>query len=74
MFDLMKARHQLWMAKFPNTPEARNFPFTGLENPRPATKFASGPRVDPSKLPFDPLEAIKKVPGWDGIEFDQAGD
>ena len=71
MFNLMKARHQLWMQKYPNTPEARGFPFTGLENPRPATTAASQPRVDVSKLPFDPREAIKKVPGWAGAEFDQ---
>jgi hypothetical protein len=69
MFDLMKARHQL---KYPNTPEAHDFPFTGLENPRPATKVASQPRGDFSKLSFDPAEAIKQVPGWDGIEIDRA--
>jgi arylsulfatase len=74
MFDLMKTRHQLWMQKYPNTPEARGFPFTGLENPRPAINAASQPRVNVSRLPFDPREVIKKVPGWDGIEFDQAPD
>ena len=74
MFSLMKARHELWMQKYPNTPEARGFPFAGIENPRPETKAASQPRVDPSKLPFDPVEAIKKAPGWDGIDFDQASD
>ena len=72
MFNLMKTRHELWMQKYPNTPEARGFPLTGLENPRPATKAASQPRVDPAKLPFDALEAIKKVPGWAGAEIDQA--
>jgi arylsulfatase len=72
MFSLMKTRHELWMQKYPNTPEARDYPFTGLENPRPETKAASQPRVDVSKLPFDPREFIKVVPGWDGIEFDQA--
>jgi arylsulfatase len=74
MFDLMKTRHELWMQKYPNTPMARGFPLTGLENPRPAIKAASQPRVDVSKLPFDPTEAIKKVPGWDGMAFDQAND
>ena len=58
----MKVRHQLWMAKYPNTPEARDFPLTGIENARPETKAAGQPRVDPSKLPFDPREFIKSVP------------
>ena len=74
MFDIMKTRHQLWMQKYPNTPEARGYPFTGLENPRPETKAASQPRVYPSKLPFDPATVIKQVPGWAGMEFDQAPD
>ncbi len=26
MFNIMKVRHQLWMAKYPNTAEARDFP------------------------------------------------
>jgi arylsulfatase len=48
MFNIMKVRHQLWMAKYPNTPEARDFPLTGIENARPETKAAGQPRVDPS--------------------------
>jgi arylsulfatase len=72
MFDMMRTRHGLWMQKYPNTAEARDFPFTGLENPRPATLAASRPRVDPSKLPFDPAEAVRLVPGWAGTTFDTA--
>ena len=71
MFDLMKARHELWMAKYPNTPEARDFPLQGIENARPETKAAGQPRVDPAKLPFDPKEVIKALKGWDGAEFDK---
>ena len=74
MFSLMSTRHELWMQKYPNMPEARDFPFTGIENARPATRAASQPRVDPSKLPFDLREAIKQVPGWAGTAFDQAPD
>ena len=66
----MKARHQLWMQEYPNTPEARGYPFTGLENPRPATKAASQPPIDPSRLRFDPSKLIKMVPGWNGSGFD----
>ena len=73
MFDIMKARHLLWMLKYPNTPEARDWPLTGIENARPETKAAGQPRVDPSKLPFDPKEFIKALQGWEGAEFDQDG-
>jgi arylsulfatase len=71
MFNIMKVRHQLWMAKYPNTTEDRAFPLTGIENARPETKAAGQPRVDPAKLPFDPREFIKKLPGWEGAEFDR---
>jgi arylsulfatase len=71
MFDIMKVRHQLWMQKYPNTPEARAFPLTGIENARPETVAASQPRADLSKLPFDPYDFIKVVPGWAGAAFDQ---
>ena len=72
MFNIMKARHQLWMAKYPNTPEARDWPLTGIENARPETKAAGQPRIDVSKLPFDPKEFIKALPGWEGAEFEQS--
>jgi arylsulfatase len=72
MFNMMKARHQLWMEKYPNTPEARDWPLQGIENARPETKAAGRPRVDVSKLPFDPKEFIKKLKGWEGAEFDRA--
>ena len=60
------------MAKYPNAPEARDWPLTGIENASPATKAAGRPRVDVSKLPFDPKEFIKALPTWEGIEFDKA--
>jgi len=71
MFNIMRARHELWMAKYPNTPEARGFPLTGIENARPETEAAGRPRVDPAELPFDPREIIKQLKGWEGTEFDQ---
>jgi len=72
MFNIMRARHELWMAKYPNTPEARAFPLTGIENARPETKAAGRWRVDPSKLPVDPREFIKRLKGWEGTELDKA--
>ena len=29
------------------------------------------PRVDVSKLPFDPFEFMKSIPEWDDIQFDR---
>jgi hypothetical protein len=71
MFNVMKARHELWMDKYPNTPEARDWPLTGIENARPETISAGRPRMDVSKLPFDPKEFIKQLKGWEGTELDQ---
>ncbi len=59
MFDTMKARHELWKRKYPNTKHPRGMPLTGLENPRPAVKKASEFRIDPKDLPFDPKEFLK---------------
>jgi len=72
MFNIMKARHQLWMEKYPNTPEARGWPLVGIANARPETIAATKPRVDVSKLPFDPRDFIKQLPAWQGAEWDKA--
>ncbi len=70
MFDIMRVRHQLWMLKYPNIDEARAFPLTGIQNARPETLAAGRPRVDVSKLPFDPYQFIKMLPNWDNSDFD----
>jgi arylsulfatase len=72
MFNMMKARHELWMLKYPNTPEARDWPLQGIENARPETMAAGQPRLDVSKLPFDPKEFIKSLKSWEGTELDQS--
>ena len=41
---------------------------------RPATKAASQPRMNAKDLPFDPLEMIKQLKGWEGSELNQAAD
>ena len=71
MFNMMKARHEAWMEKYPNSPEARDWPLTGIENARPETQAAGKPRADLSGLPFDPLEFMHKLPAWEGIELDR---
>ena len=67
----MKARHELWMSKYPNTPEDRDWPLTGIVDARPETKAAGQPRVDPAKLPFNPKDAVKNLKGWEGTRLDQ---
>jgi arylsulfatase len=58
MFDMMMARHQLWIRKYPHNPHVRGMPLTGLENPRDAVKKAGEFRFDPKDLPFDPMEFL----------------
>jgi arylsulfatase len=59
MFSTMKARHELWMEKYPNAKEAEGLPFTGLANARPETIKASQPRFTKDQVPFD-VEAVMK--------------
>jgi hypothetical protein len=46
-----------------------------IQRPRPdlPTKAAGRPRVDLSKLPFDPMDGVAKLRGWEGVEFDRTG-
>jgi len=59
MFDVMRARHELWIRKYPNEKHPRGMPLTGLENPRPAVKKAGEFRINPYDLPFDPKEFLE---------------
>jgi len=58
MFDIMMARHQLWIRKYPHTPHVKGMPLKGLENPRPAVQKAGEFRFNPEDVPFDPLEFL----------------
>jgi hypothetical protein len=71
MFNMMKARHELWIEQYPHAAETRAWPLTGIENARPETDAAGKPRVDFAKLPFDPTHAIEHLRGWEGVEFDR---
>jgi arylsulfatase len=57
-FIQMRARHELWKKKYPDSPHKHGVPFTGLANARPETKALAEPPVDLKKLPFNPLEYI----------------
>jgi len=69
MFNMMRARHELWIKQYPNGSEAKDYPFKGLANPRPAVKDASLPRVNPKDLPFDPRKALDMNHLWDNSDF-----
>jgi len=68
-FRRMRARHELWIKKYPHFEEARGPAFTGISNARPETLALSNPPVDFKKLPFDPLEFIDYE-----LPFDPSGE
>jgi len=68
MFSIMKTRHLMMKAAYPDKGQGRDFPFKNVVNARPETVKASKPRLDPKKLPFDPREAIMQVPEWDNLD------
>jgi arylsulfatase A-like enzyme len=68
MFSIMKTRHLMWKAQYPDKSQNRDFPLKNIENARPETIEASKPRIDPAKVPFDPREAIMQVPEWDNLD------
>ena len=69
MFNMMRARHELWIKQYPNSSEAKDFPFKGLTDPRPDVKAASQPRVNPKSLPFDPRKVLEMYHLWDLTDF-----
>ena len=70
MFDAMRARHEIWKEKYPDTKQAHGFPFTGIENARPETIKASKPRFNKDALPFDVEEVMKKSKDYEDFEAD----
>lgn len=64
-FNRMRARHELWMRKYPNTSIAHGPAYTGISNLRPESEAVITPRVDRSLLPFDPLEFLELDAEWE---------
>mgnify|MGYP001815384292 FL=1 len=65
MFNRQRQRHELWMKKYPNRPDATPGPaLTGIDNVRPETEKIYTAPVDPNKLPFDPQEVSKQPVPW----------
>jgi len=70
-FHRMRARHELMKKKYPDKPNAKGIPLTGLSNARPETK-AIGEMVKRyiEEMPFDMKEYLEfEVPGGDA-DFD----
>ena len=58
-FMRMRARHELWIDKYPNREAARGPAYTGIANARPETRAVNEPPVEFEDLPFDPREYIE---------------
>ena len=68
-FNQMRARHELMKKKYPDVPNAKGIPYTGLSNARPET-LAIGERVREAveAMPFDVREYLEfEVPGSDDV-------
>ncbi len=65
MFDIMRARHELWMRKYPNSKHVTGMPLRGLENPRPAVKDAGQFRMNQDDIPFDVKGFLKHDAPYD---------
>lgn len=66
-FNRMRLRHELWKKKYPDAKELHGIPWTGLENPSQGIQNLGKPKMDLSKVPFDPLEYVEHL---DQIPFD----
>ncbi len=70
-FRRMRARHELWIKKYPHRDSAHGPAYTGIANARPETLALIDPPVDFRRLPFDPLEFIEHL---DELPFDPSGE
>ncbi len=68
-FNRMRARHELFKKKYPDVPNAKGIPYTGLSNARPETKaIAERVKRDMENMPFDVKEYLEfDVPGSDSV-------
>ncbi|MGI9240066.1 MAG: sulfatase-like hydrolase/transferase [Verrucomicrobiales bacterium] len=66
-FKRMRARHELWKAKYPDRHHKRAPSYTGIANARPETKEISEPPAALKNLPFGILDYIEKL---DDLPYD----
>ncbi len=70
MFNTMRARHEIWMEKYPNVDEASGLPLTGIANARPETIAASKHRFTNEQVPFDVEAVMKRSKAFHEFETD----
>lgn len=63
-FLRMRARHEIWIKKYPNRPRAHALAFQGLANAPPEINELAVPKLDLKALPFDPTEYIDFTIEW----------
>jgi arylsulfatase len=65
----MRTRHELFKRKYPDVPNGKGIPYTGLSNARPETKaIADRVRATVDSMPFDVEQYLKfDVPGSDAV-------
>ena len=70
-FSRMRARHELMKRKYPDKPNAKGVPYTGLSNARPETK-AIGDTIkrNMENMPFDVKEYIEFKAPWSKVDPD----
>jgi arylsulfatase len=70
-FDRMRARHELMKKKYPDMPNGKGIPLTGLSNARPETK-AIGEMIKKNlkAMPFDVKDYIEMEMPWSDADPD----
>ena len=63
----VKLHHELWQPKYLDAKAVHGIRWSGLENPSPEIAALARPRLDLSKLRFDPLEYVGHL---DPLPFD----
>jgi arylsulfatase len=68
-FNQMVARHQLFKKKYPDVPNAKGIPYTGLTNARPETReIAKRVKAVVDSMPFDVEDYLEfEIPGGDSV-------
>ncbi|MDW4551722.1 sulfatase-like hydrolase/transferase [Defluviimonas sp. D31] len=70
-FRRMRARHEVWIRKYPHMPAASGLAYADIVNPRPETRALSNPPVDFKRLPFDPREVLDEL---EKLPYDPGGE